>query len=144
MASSFRTMEALRVVTREARDPAMEEILRDMERARMTAEDFAQGSARDLVGTTWRMRESHLFATLFHMDRTIHRIDNALDDVRDGYSDPGAAVVVIGAILDDATQVTRDQAAPDQAAPDQAAPDQTAPDQAAPDQAAPVPGGSGD
>ena len=36
---AFATVEALRIVLREEQPPAMAEVLRDMERARMTAED---------------------------------------------------------------------------------------------------------
>ena len=38
--NAFATVEALRIVLREEQPPAMAEVLRDMERARMTAEDY--------------------------------------------------------------------------------------------------------
>jgi len=60
MAGAFRTVEALRVVLSEARDHAMEEVVRDMERARMTAEDYAQGNARAPDGGAWRDTERRM------------------------------------------------------------------------------------
>ncbi len=52
---AFATMQALRVVLQEEEPHAMEEVRRELERARMKAEDFAQGNAvHDGTGVTWR------------------------------------------------------------------------------------------
>ena len=100
MASSFRTMEALRMVLGEARDPAMEEVMREMERARMTAEDYAQGSARAPVGLSWRAREAQLLRGVDRMGQALDGVTDAIDGVNDGAHGPDAAVAVIGDLLD--------------------------------------------
>ena len=45
--NAFATVEALRIVLREEQPPAMAEVLRDMERARMTAEDYRGSILRE-------------------------------------------------------------------------------------------------
>ena len=71
MSTSFRTLEALRVVLDEERTPAMEEVVRDLERARMTAEDL-RGASISTYGNpphirTWRefgIERNEMTATL--------------------------------------------------------------------------------
>ena len=98
MAGAFRTVEALRVVLSEARDPAMEEVVRNLERARMTAEDL-RGAAFSTYGTseyyrytkdpryrllTWRefgIERNEMTATLG--DR-MGRAEDLMEDARAG------------------------------------------------------------
>ena len=66
---AFATMQALRVVLQEEEPHAMEEVLRELERARMKAEDFAQGNAvmaryHDHAEVTWRQWDANQEAVL--------------------------------------------------------------------------------
>ena len=78
--ASFETMRALSVVLREEMPHAMEEIKRDLERARMTAEDYAQGNARITIGaglpTSWRKScgdySDYLYQSPSRSDRLLH------------------------------------------------------------------------
>ena len=96
MASSYLTMEALRVVLGEARAPALEEARREMERARMMAEDYAQGGAHVAPGRrTWRARDALMRRAVGEAHTLIVDIATAIDGVRSGVHTHEAAVDMI-------------------------------------------------
>ncbi len=100
MVSSYRAMEALRVVLGEARAPALEDARRAMERARATAEDYAQGGARIAPdGLTWRAWEARLLRGVYEAYDLIGDIADAIEGVSRGAHDPEAAVAMIDELL---------------------------------------------
>ena len=89
MISSFQTTEALRAVLSAERDPAMSEVLLDMERARMTAEDlrcaaFVQSSNRGRRSQTWRDLADEESSRSFRMLTQMARAETVIETVRTG------------------------------------------------------------
>ncbi len=89
MISSFQTTEALRAVLSAERDPAMSEVLLDMERARMTAEDlrgaaFVQSSHRGRRSQTWRDLADEESSRSFRMLTQMARAETVIETVRTG------------------------------------------------------------
>ena len=89
MISSFQTTEALRAVLSAERDPAMSEVLLDMERARMMAEGlrcaaFVQSSNRGRRSQTWRDLADEESSRSFRMLTQMARAETVIETVRTG------------------------------------------------------------
>ena len=89
MINSVQTTEALRAVLSAERDPAMSEVLLDMERARMTAEDlrcaaFVQSSNRGRRSQTWRDLADEESSRSFRMLTQMARAETVIETVRTG------------------------------------------------------------
>ena len=55
-----------------------EQILLDLERARMTAEDYSQGNARQHGSHTWRQTHRNIYQNCVRMNHAINNIDTAV------------------------------------------------------------------
>ena len=109
---SFQTMEALRVVLQEDESHAMEEVRRDLERARMTAEDYRQGSGGydERCGTknteTYRSYTRELFDTVWNYDGTISEINYIAREARGTQEDQQDALEEIRVLAYTARKLT--------------------------------------
>ena len=85
---SFDTKGTLRIVLREEMPHAMEEIRRDLERARMTAEDYAQGNARltepGCPPISWRQSCGDYRDCVDRLQDQIDSVIMTVDEARDG------------------------------------------------------------
>ena len=83
---SYETMQALNIVLLEETPPAMKEVIRelehtrrDVERARMTAEDYSEGNSRMYSdGMTWRMRKQIYGRIIINQSTTLVQIKDTM------------------------------------------------------------------
>ena len=83
---SYETMQALNIVLLEETPPAMKEVIRelehtrrDVERARMTAEDYSEGNSRMYPdGMTWRMRKQIYGRIIINQSTTLVQIKDTM------------------------------------------------------------------
>ena len=83
---SYETMQALSIVLQEETPHAMQDVCRELERARMTAEDYSEGNSRMYPdGMTWRMRKQIYGRIIINQSTTLLQIKDTVKDRFNGY-----------------------------------------------------------
>ena len=83
---SYETMQALSIVLQEETPHAMQDVCRELERARMTAEDYSEGNSRmSPNGLTWRMRKQIYGRIIINQSTTLVQIKDTVKDRFNGY-----------------------------------------------------------
>ena len=83
---SYETMQALSIVLQEETPHAMQDVCRELERARMTAEDYSEGNSRmSPDGMTWRMRKKIYGRIIIKQSATLVQIKDTVKDRFNGY-----------------------------------------------------------
>ncbi len=99
---SYETMQALSIVLREETPHAMQDVCRELERARMTAEDYSEGNSRmSPDGLTWRMRKQIYGRIIINQSTTLLQIKDTVKDRFNGYVSDHECIAQIRESLDE-------------------------------------------
>ena len=99
---SYETMQALSIVLQEETPHAMQDVCRELERARMTAEDYSEGNSRmSPNGMTWRMRKQIYGRIIINQSTTLVQIKEIMMTRFNGYVSDHECIAQIRESLDE-------------------------------------------